>query len=39
MGSSWDRNEKMAKGTAGYVAYMYEDITQLMKMNAIQQQN
>ena len=34
MGSSCDMSEKkMAKGIAGYIAYMDENITQLMKTN------
>lgn len=40
MGSSWDTSErKMAKGMAGYVAYMDEDNTFLMKMNELEQQS
>lgn len=40
MGSSWDTSEgKMAKGMAGYVAYMDEDNTFLMKVNALEQQS
>lgn len=40
MGSRWDTSErKMAKGMAGYVAYMDEDNAFLMKMNALEQQS
>lgn len=40
VGSSWDTSEKkMSKGMAGYVAYMDEDNTFLMKMNALEQQS
>ena len=40
MGSGWDMIEKhMGKGTAGYVACMGKDITQLMSMNALEQQS
>lgn len=40
MGGSWDTSEKkMAKGMAGCVAYIDEDNTFLMEMNALDHQS